>query len=29
LPGERRVLVRREFDRDLLIELIRTLEGAA
>ena len=29
LPGERRLLVRRGFDRDLLIDLIRTLEGAA
>jgi hypothetical protein len=29
LPGERRLLVRRGFDHDLLIDLIRTLEGAA
>jgi transposase-like protein len=29
LPGDRRLLVRCGFDRDLLIELIRTLEGAA
>jgi hypothetical protein len=28
LTGERRLIVRREFDRDLLIELIRTLEAA-
>jgi hypothetical protein len=27
LPGERRLLVRRGFDRDLLVELVRTLEG--
>lgn len=29
LHGERRLLVRRGFDHDLLIDLIRTLEGAA
>jgi hypothetical protein len=27
LPGRRGLLVRRGFDRDLLIELVRTLEG--
>lgn len=27
LAGERRLLVRRGFDRDLLVELIHTLEG--
>jgi transposase-like protein len=27
LPSERRLLVRRGFDRDLLVELVRTLEG--
>jgi len=29
LPGERRLLARRGFDRELLIELIRTLESIA
>jgi hypothetical protein len=29
LPGDRRLLVRRGFDRELLIELIRTLEAVA
>ena len=29
LRGERRLLVRRGFDHDLLIDLVRTLEGAA
>jgi transposase-like protein len=29
LPGERRLLARRGFDRELLIELIRTLECIA
>jgi hypothetical protein len=29
LQGERRLLVRRGFDHDLLIDLIRMLEGAA
>jgi len=27
LPGARRLLVRQGFDRDLLVELVRTLEG--
>jgi transposase-like protein len=29
LPGERRLLVRRGFDRDLLVELVRMLEGVS
>jgi transposase-like protein len=29
LQGQRRLLVRRGFDRDLLIELVRVLEGVA
>jgi hypothetical protein len=29
LPGERRLLVRRGFDHDLLIDLVRTLEATA
>jgi hypothetical protein len=29
LPGERRMLVRRGFDHDLLIDLVRTLEASA
>jgi hypothetical protein len=29
LRGERRLLVRRGFDHDLLIDLMRTVEGAA
>jgi transposase-like protein len=29
LPGERRLLVRRGFDRDLLIEVVHALEGVA
>jgi transposase-like protein len=29
LPGDRRLLVRRGFDRELLIELVRALEGVA
>jgi transposase-like protein len=29
LPGERRLLVQRGFDKDLLIDLVRTLEATA
>ena len=29
LPGERHLLVRRGFDHDLLIDLVRTLEATA